>query len=335
MSDDLSPTDVQAQLDANAADTMTRIFAHTVAAFGTEAVKQALLPRLLAGGIPFCLLYSEPGAGSDLASVRTRAERAEGGWRITGQKVWTSGAQTAEFGLLLARTDWDAPKHKGLSAFLTPMRQAGVDVRPLCQITGERHFNEVFIDGALVPADHLLGQVNEGWKVLQSALGYERVGMGAGASERRPGSVGDNRVDLIALAHGRGRLADPLIRHQLAQAIAWRQLNALNMDRARAEITASGASSLPSLGKLAMSRILHGDARVMTAILGAASLLDGPEQPDAEDANYRALHAYMTSIGGGTDQIQRNIIAERILGLPREHEADRELPFRESRAVIG
>jgi alkylation response protein AidB-like acyl-CoA dehydrogenase len=159
--------------------------------------------------------------------------------------------------------------------------------------------------------------------------------MGDGAGERRQGSTKDNRADLIALAREAGRLGDPVLRQDLARAIAYRKLNALNTARAKAELAQGGTSPLLSLGKLAMSRILHEDARVMTAILGAASLLDGPDFPLAADVNYRAFNAYMTSIGGGTDQIQRNIIAERVLGLPREQELDRDVPFRTSRAVTG
>jgi alkylation response protein AidB-like acyl-CoA dehydrogenase len=313
----------------------TNLFANTVLKFGRDELKRAALPKLLSNDVITCLLYSEPGAGSDLASVRTRADRTENGWRINGQKVWTSGARTAEFALLLARTDWDAPKHKGLSFFWMEMRQPGVDVRPLHQITGDSHFSEVFLDDAFVEEGHLLGPENDGWKVLQTALAYERLLMGEGGGERRQGSAEENRLDLIELARDRGRLQDPALRQQLARVLAYRQLNALNLERAKAEMAEGGSSPVMSLGKLAMSRILHEEARLMTAILGAESLLDGPQNPLGEDANYRAFNAYMTSIGGGTDQIQRNIISERILGLPREIELDRDVPFRDLRAVRG
>jgi alkylation response protein AidB-like acyl-CoA dehydrogenase len=313
----------------------SHLAANTLLAFGQDSLKRDLLPKLLTGQMSICLLYSEPGAGSDLASVRTRADRRGDEWIVTGQKVWTSGARTADYGLLLARTDWDAPKHRGISFFFLPMKQPGVDVRPLHQITGDSHFNEVFLDSAVVPAANLLGEEGGGWKVLQTALAYERLVMGEGAGERRQGSNKNNRVDLIGLARDAGRLNDPLIRQDLARAIAYRQLNALNMARAKAEMAQGTSSPIMSLGKLAMSRILHEDARVMTAILGAQSLLDGDDHPIAADVNYRALNAYMTSIGGGTDQIQRNIIGERVLGLPREPELDRDMPFRQSRAVTG
>lgn len=314
----------------------TNLAANTILKFGQEALKRDLLPAFLtAAGSNYCLLYSEPGAGSDLAAVRCKAELRGNEYVITGQKLWTSGAQTAEYGMLLARTDWDVPKHKGLSFFVFPMRQTGVEIKKLHQITGDAHFNEVFIESAVVPAVNMLGKPGEGWTVLQTALTYERLVMAEGAGERRQGSFKDNKVSLVGLAREVGCLTDPMIRQEIARAAANRQLNELNMARAKAEMAQGAASPIVSLGKLAMSRILHGDARVMTQILGAASLLDGAENPRAADVNYRAFNAYMTSIGGGTDQIQRNIIAERVLGLPREQELDRDIPFRQSRSMQG
>ncbi len=312
---------------------MWNLYANTLLAFGQDALKRELLPRLLTGEARFCLLYSEPGAGSDLASVRTRADWNGESWIVNGQKVWTSGAREAHYGMLIARTDWDVPKHSGISFFFLPMKQPGVTISPIHQITGDSHFNQVFFDDAVVPATHLLGEPNAGWRVLQTALAYERLVMGEGAGERRQGSSKDNRVDLIAFAREAGRLHDPVIRQEIARAIAYRRLNELNLERAKAEITQGTSSSILSLGKLAMSRILHEDARVMTAVLGAASMLDGPDNPAGADTNYRAANAYMTSIGGGTDQIQRNIIAERVLGLPREPELDRNIPFRSSQGA--
>ncbi|HEY1415306.1 MAG TPA: acyl-CoA dehydrogenase family protein, partial [Caulobacteraceae bacterium] len=258
-----------------------------------------------------------------------RAERVGDHFVVNGSKVWTSGAATADYGMLIARTDWDATKHKGISFFFLPMRQPGVEVRPLRQITDERHFNEVFFTDAIVPADNLLKGEGEGWGVLQTALAYERSVMGEGARGARSGAPESRTEDpLIALAREAGVLSDPLIRQDLAQVIAWRRLNALNTARAKAELAQGTSSPVMSLGKLAMSRILHAEARLRTAILGAESLLEGPDHPRAEDANFLTLNAYFTSIGGGTDQIQRNIIGERVLGLPKEPEVDRDIPFR-------
>jgi alkylation response protein AidB-like acyl-CoA dehydrogenase len=303
----------------------------TVYRLGSEQLKSALLREMLTGAHS-CLLYSEPNAGSDLAGVRTKAEGVagpDGGeYIITGQKVWTSNAKGATYGMLLARTDWDVPKHSGITFFLFPMQQAGVDIRPINQITGESEFNEIFVNEARVPARNIVGELNGGWKVLQTALAYERLIMGEGATERQ-GKVKSKVPPLVELAQRHGKLGDAVLRQKLAQAIAYRQLNALNMKRAKAEIIANGSSSIMSLGKLAMSRIQHGEARIAAEILGPASLFDGSDFKDSADMNFDSAKAYMNSIGGGSDQIQRNIISERILGLPREIEVDRNMPFRE------
>ncbi len=313
----------------------TNITANTVMTFGSDGLKRKIVPKFLTGKAHQCLLYSEPGAGSDLAAVRTRAELQGDSYVVNGQKVWTSGARTADYGLLIARTNWDVPKHQGLSFFIIEMKQPGVDIRPINQITGDSHFNEVFLDNVTVPAENIVGAEGEGWKVLQTALAVERMVMGDGAGERRQGSFKSNVVSLIDIAREAGKIQDPIARQEVAQAMAYRQLNALNMMRAKSEMAQGTASPIMSLGKLAMSRILHEDARVMTRLLGVASMLDGEANERAADINYRTANAYMTSIGGGTDQIQRNIIGERVLGLPREAEADRNLPFRDSRAVTG
>ncbi len=314
----------------------TNLWANTALAYATPTFKAKIVPALLRSEVAMCLLYSEPGAGSDLAGVRTRADRRGDDFVVNGQKVWTSGAAAADYGMLIARTDWEAPKHRGISFFFLPMKQPGVEVRPLRQITDERHFNEVFITDALAPAETLLGPLGGGWAVLQTALAYERSVMGEGARGPRSG-LAESTVEepLIALAREAGVLGDPVIRQELAQVIAWRKLNALNTARAKADLAQGTSSPVMSLGKLAMSRILHSEARLRTMILGPASLLEGPDHPRAEDANFLTLNAYFTSIGGGTDQIQRNIIGERVLGLPREPEVDRDVPFRQVRGNTG
>jgi len=311
----------------------TNLWANTALKYATEPFKREIIPALLSGRVGMCLLYSEPGAGSDLAAIRTRADPQGDDFVVTGQKVWTSGAQIADYGMLIARTDWDAPKHRGISFFFLPMRQPGVMVRPLRQITDEAHFNEVFIDQAIVPAENLLGPLGGGWAVLQTALAYERSVMGDAARGPRSGAEtphGDGA--LVELAREAGRLGDSAIRQRIAQVTAWKVLNRLNARRAKADLAQGTSSPTMSLGKLAMSRILHEEARLRTDLLEAESLLQGPDHPGAEDANFLALNAYFTSIGGGTDQIQRNIIGERVLGLPREPEVDRDLPFRDVRA---
>lgn len=301
--------------------------ANTVLALGTGKLREDLLRDFLVERARTCLLYSEPGAGSDLASVRTTAVRQGDHWVVNGQKVWTSGAQTADYALLLARTDWDVPKHKGLSLFIMPMKQAGIEVRPLVQITGESHFNEVFISDATVSDDYLLGGEGNGWRALQTALAYERSIMG----DSGRGSRNRKADSLIDLAREHGVLDDSAVRHQLASVLAMRELNRLNNARAKASTTQGTSSSIMSLGKLAMSRILHTEAAMKTQIIGAEALLAGPDNPVADDVNFLALNAFFTSIGGGTDQIQRNIIGERVLGLPKEPETDRDIPFRQAR----
>ncbi|HEX4179529.1 MAG TPA: acyl-CoA dehydrogenase family protein [Caulobacteraceae bacterium] len=308
------------------------LWANTALAYATPAFKARIVPALLKGEVAMCLLYSEPGAGSDLAGVRTRADRDGDHYVVNGQKVWTSGAAIADYGMLIARTDWDVPKHRGVSFFFCPMKQPGVEVRPLRQITNESHFNEVFLTDAIVPAENLLGPLGGGWGVLQTALAYERSVMGEGARGPRSGvAEGQGEEPLIALAREAGRLDDPLVRQEIAKVLAYKKVNAMNTARAKADLAQGTSSPVMSLGKLAMSRILHEEARVRTLILGAGSLLEGPEHPRAEDANFLTLNAYFTSIGGGTDQIQRNIIGERVLGLPKEPEIDRDVPFRQVR----
>ncbi|MFT4712899.1 MAG: alkylation response protein AidB-like acyl-CoA dehydrogenase, partial [Candidatus Azotimanducaceae bacterium] len=185
---------------------------------------------------------------------------------------------------------------------------------------------------AVLPAENLLGPLNGGWQVLNTALAYERSSMGEGARGARSGvAMASKEEPLIALAREAGVLSEPALRQDIAKAISYKKLNALNTARAKADLEQGTSSSIMSLGKLAMSRILHEEARVRTDILGAESLFEGKEHPRAEDANFLALNAYFTSIGGGTDQVQRNIIGERVLGLPKEPEVDKSIPFRDVR----
>ena len=318
------------------------LWANTLLAYGTDALKAKLLRPLLLDEVVMCLLYSEPGAGSDLAGLQTRADRDGDEYVVTGQKVWTSGARYAEYGMLIARTDWDVPKHQGISFFFFPMRQPGVEVRPIRQITGESMFNEVFIDAARVPAENMLGQPNAGWRVLQTALAYERSLMGDMARGPRDpnkepnapmgdGGAGGAEVDLMTLAKDTGRWADPVIRQAIMQVHILRQVNRWNAIRAKAQLEQGTASPVLSLGKLAMSRILHEGAHVQRLVVGAEAMLQGPDHRAGDAANFLSLNAYFTSIGGGTDQIQRNIIGERVLGLPKEPEVDRDVPFRDVR----
>ena len=326
-----------------AAQDQRNLWANTVLSFGTDALKERFIRRLLLDDVKMCLLYSEPGAGSDLAGLQTRADRDGDEWVVNGQKVWTSGAKEAEYGMLVARTDWDVPKHRGISFFWCPMRQPGVEVRPIRQITGEAHFNEVFLDDVRIPGDHLVGPLDGGWRVLQTALAYERSVMGDVARGPRSAdqpmeqtegdpmapSTPDAEVDLWALARRMGRDQDPNIRQAIARVHTLRTVNHWNALRAKSHLEQGSSSPILSLGKLAMSRILHEGAHVQRLLVGAEALLYGRAHPLGDDANFLSLNAYFTSIGGGTDQIQRNIIGERVLGLPREPQVDRDVPFRE------
>lgn len=307
----------------------TNLWANTLLTHGTDELRERLLRPLLENRVRMCLLYSEPGAGSDLAGVRTSAVLDGTDYVVEGQKVWTSNAAGADYGMLLARTDPAVPKHRGLSFFFLPMDQPGVQVRPLRQITGEAHFNEVFLTGARVPRANLLGGPGSGWRVLLTALAYERVALGQtnlGAMTRANGRA---EADLVELARRYGRDGDVLLRREIARVVALRSVNRWTNQRAQAQAEQGSSSPLASLGKLAMSRIVHETGRVQSAIVGPQALLEGPENPDGDDANFASMNAYFTSIGGGTDQIQRNIIGERLLGLPREPEVDRDVPFQD------
>jgi alkylation response protein AidB-like acyl-CoA dehydrogenase len=198
-------------------------------------------------------------------------------------------------------------------------------------MTGEAHFNEVFLSAARMPADHLVGELNDGWRILQVALAYERLAMGSaprGASDRRLVPVGAT-LDLVELARTRGRASDPLVRQALVDLYVLRTLIAWNARRAAAVAAQGGFSPAASLGKLAMSRVLHSSASLADTLLGLTGALYGPTAPEASTANTSLMMAFMNSIGGGSDQIQRNILAERILGLPKDIQVDRDRPFRD------
>ena len=305
------------------------LFACTLHDEGTEEQQRRLIPPSLRGESKWCLLYSEPGAGSDLAGLRTRADLDGDRYIVNGQKVWTSFAARADYGLLIARTDWDVPKHKGISFFMFPMRQAGVEVRPIHQITGESEFNEVFITDATVPVENMVGAPGDGWRVLQTALAYERRLMGDLARTTRAARKPTDEQDvLIELARQFGKLEDTHTRQRIARIHELMAVNKWNTQRAKVSDRIEAATLL-SFGKIAMSRILHQSAQVQTDIVGAESMLAGPDHPVGDAVTFRTLNAYFTSIGGGTDQIQRNIVGERVLGLPKEPDPYRDAPFRD------
>jgi alkylation response protein AidB-like acyl-CoA dehydrogenase len=342
--------------------------APTIIAHGTQEQKQRFVRSVLVGDNAWCQLFSEPAAGSDLASLKTRAALDGDEYVVNGQKVWTSGAQGADFGMLLARTDVDAPKHRGITYFALPMDQLGVEVRPLRQMTGDAIFAEVFFTDARVPVANVIGEVNGGWSVALTTLANERVGLGAGASlsfplsapggsrlakqrdctiaelkERaravtnvRPASAGASAMigagarPLARLARESTRDGDPEVRQRLARLHTLMQLNRWNGLRGRAAAKAGGRPGPEaSLGKLMASNISRQWRETAAEIVGPQAMLAGPDSPLGGTVAHQLLAAPGPAIYGGSDQIQRNIIGERVLGLPREPDVSKSVPFRE------
>jgi alkylation response protein AidB-like acyl-CoA dehydrogenase len=292
----------------------------TLIEHGTEAQKARYLPALLRGDEVWCQLFSEPGAGSDLAGLRTRAERDGDEWVVDGQKVWSSGAHHSELGILLARTDPDAPKHQGITYFVLDMRSPGVEVRPLRQINGVAHFNEVFLTDVRVPHENVIGEVNGGWAVAQTTLGAERALIGGG------GAVGFR--DLARLARDQDAATDPVLRQRLAD--AYIRFEILKYLGQRAAARRDGAASaVASVLKLAASRHVALNGDLALALEGTGAMLLHDDAPYGGFWQQNFLNQWGIRIGGGTEQVQRNVIGERVLGLPPEPRPDKRVPFRE------
>jgi alkylation response protein AidB-like acyl-CoA dehydrogenase len=269
------------------------------------------------GDLIACQLFSEPGAGSDLAGVETKAVRDGDRWVISGQKVWTSGAHLSDVGEILCRTNPEVPKHQGLTAFVVDMHAPGVVVRPLRQMTGGASFDEVFFDEVIVPDDHRLGDVDGGWSVVITTLLHERSSIGAGAlGESDPSLVSGAR--LLAMLRHLGRDDDPVLRQSLAKVYSGFQVARWTNARALAR-TVDGVPPGPemSLAKLAFSRNLTATAEFVADALGPHIAADTGEWGTFAWANF-LLSAPGTRIGGGTDEVQRTIVGDRVLGLPKE-----------------
>ncbi|MGP5164586.1 MULTISPECIES: acyl-CoA dehydrogenase family protein [Arthrobacter] len=280
----------------------------TILAYGTEAIKEQFALPTLRGELAWCQLFSEPGAGSDLAGLSTRATRVDGGWELKGQKVWTSGAHEADWGICLARTDTEVRKHKGLSYFLVDMRSTGVDVRPLMQPTGASEFNEVFLDAVFVPDEYLLGEPGHGWRITATTLQNERTQISAGVSA----GTEDGMRELISEDGyiGTEREAFTALGKIVASSSA---IGALNLRETLRQVNGSDPGVGSSLAKVAQARLTREAASLVTALAGPAMLFaDAPA-----DAVTRQLDVPQVLLGGGTVEIQLNVIAERILGLPR------------------
>ena len=286
----------------------------TLIEFGTDDQKRRFLPGILSGTEIWCQGYSEPNAGSDLANVQTRAERDGDEWVIDGQKVWTSLAHWADWCFVLCRTDRDAPPHRGISYLLVPMRQPGVEIRPIVQLTGTSEFNEVFFDRARTPATHVVGDVNGGWKVAMGTLAFER-----GASTLGQQLSFENELaELLEAVHKRGRADDPVLRQRLADAWIRLRIMRLNALRSLTALERGEMTLLTSIHKLYWASLHRDLGELALDALGAdATIVDGaPYELAAPQRLF--LYSRADTIYGGANQIQRNVIGERALGLPKE-----------------
>ncbi|WP_301149508.1 acyl-CoA dehydrogenase [Mycobacterium simiae] len=283
----------------------------SIVAFGTEEQKQRFLPPTFRGEMIWCQLFSEPGAGSDLAGLTTKATRADGGWRITGQKIWTTAAQYSQWGALLARTDPNAPKHNGITYFLLDMKSAGVTVKPLRELTGNAMFNTVYIDDVFVPDDCVLGEVNRGWEVSRNTLTAERVSIGS--SDANFLATLPQFVEFVRDGH-----FDPVAQNRAGQLIA--EGHAAKVLNLRSTLlTLAGADAMPSaaISKLLSMRTGQGYAEFAVSSFGTDAAIGDPDELPGKWGQY-LLASRATTIYGGTSEVQLNIIAERLLGLPRD-----------------
>ena len=328
--------------------------APTIAAHGTPEQQGELIPRILDGTDAWCQLFSEPGAGSDLAGLQTKAVRDGDEWIITGQKVWTSGGQHADRAMLLARTNVDVPKHQGITYFAFDMHQPGVEVRPLREMTGRAMFNEVFLDEARVPHANIIGGLNNGWAVANTTLMVERASIGSGGNSGLslaiPGSVAGNRSKpagsfvepngpqaaggavsastvkgLIALARTLGKSHDAVVRQGLAELHTLVELNRMNLLRARSGQGRTGGEG--NLAKLLLTHTLRRTREIGNQIIGAEGMLWGRSAAGGGAIQELTVFSPGPAIYGGTDQIQKNIVGERVLGLPKEPGGEKTTPF--------
>jgi alkylation response protein AidB-like acyl-CoA dehydrogenase len=336
--------------------------AATILAHGTDLHKEKFLRRILTGEDTWCQLFSEPGSGSDLAGASTRADFDGNKWVVNGQKVWTTSAHHAQWGLLLARTDWNEPKHKGLSYFILDMTQPTVEVQQLRQMNGHASFNQVFITDAVVEPEFQVGELGEGWAVATTTLMHERRGADglrrwASASDRTeriyqeerteietamapykwyPQRAG--RVDLIMeRARETGKIADPVVRQEIAKLMIMAKSAEWTARRARAA-QELGRPQGPegSLGKLAASHVARAAARVHTMLSGQEAMLSGDDSAMDGLVAEILVSVPAISIAGGTDEIQRNIISERVLRMPKETRFDTDKPFKDvPRNTVG
>ncbi|MDO8389570.1 MAG: acyl-CoA dehydrogenase family protein [Actinomycetota bacterium] len=285
----------------------------TILGAAGEEQKRRFLPKLVAAEEVWCQLFSEPDAGSDLVSLRCKAVRDGDTWVITGQKVWSSFASDAQFGMLLARTDPNAEKpHSGITMFILPMDRKGVTVVPLVDIAGGHHFNEVFLEDVVLHDDEIIGEVNRGWQVANGTLSGERSGYLGGSGKGR------RRRQALAAATAAGKLGDPVVRDRIVDITARERILELLAERIHAGVALGGNPAAGSLVKVFAGDLEQQSSELVIDLRGAAGVAWEADQPDADYSAHALSGSRQARIAGGTHEIQRNLMGERILGLPRE-----------------
>lgn len=307
----------------------------TLLAAGTDAQQERFLPRLLSGEEVWCQLFSEPGAGSDLAALATSAVRDGDEWIVNGQKIWTSLGHLASYGILIARTDRNAPKHKGITYFVCPMDAEGLEVRPIIEMTGGHTFNEVFFSDVRIPNDNVVGDVNDGWRLAKVTLTNERVSLSGGGALWGNGPEAGDLLDAVRAAGGVG---DPLMRQRLARIhIEAELLRLIRLRTVSAAVRGEEPGPEASVRKILADE--HGQKLMAAAkdLAGSGAMLTGvgPLGGDPGIWHFGYLFSQALTIGGGTGDVQRNIVAERVLGLPHEPDAEAGLSWAESRRRTG
>nr|BFE86830.1 hypothetical protein GCM10020093_094310 [Planobispora longispora] len=289
----------------------------SIAMYGTAEQQERFLPKTLSGEMMWCQLFSEPGAGSDLAALQMKAEQVEGGWKLNGQKIWTSVAHFAEWGICIARNSSEGTKHEGITYFLVDMKAPGVTVRPLTEMTGENLFNEVFLDDVFVPDELVVGEVGQGWKVARNTLSNERVSLSSGS-----GGTGASVPDLIGLVKRLGRELTPAERQELAQVVCeGHSINALGLRVTLKQLTGGEPGADASVRKLVSTSHAQHVSECAVGLLGTAAVAAADMKlGDPGYWNRAVLATRAMTIYGGTTEVQLNIIAERMLGLPRDPE---------------
>jgi alkylation response protein AidB-like acyl-CoA dehydrogenase len=315
--------------------------APTVLTYGSDEMKKRLLRRIFTGEDIWCQLFSEPGAGSDVAGLATRAVRDGDVWVLNGQKVWTTLAHVSKWGMIVARTNPDLPKHDGLSYFILDMQSPGVEVQPLYQITGEAEFNEVFLNDVRIPHEHMLGKEGEGWKVAITTLMNERTALGGGAARRGGGPISVLRGLWKARPSGQlSKGGEAVLRDRITKLWIESELLRLTSQRARVAQRSGNPGPEGSVGKLAQAEINKRIWECGLDVIGSDALVyeAGYElrRPSGEDrrtplgfAKYQFLRSRANSIEGGTSEVMRNILGERVLGLPGDPRVDKNVPWKD------